>query len=277
MKKSIAKQIFSYLGIGLGTMGLLLCLAVIIAAWWVNNPITYRLLYQVFPPIEAALSFGNEKATELDDFVTDVQTQFIQVTDARPVAAALKDEIEQVTVYVDIAYAATDFAEQALTGVEAAAQPGRAGNIISAITTRLTGVLDELTTTLDATQTLAQDIKAGRDDKVDTLTEQLDTLQSHTSEVKAAIGQTENDIAVIKSKVPRWINLGSTLVTLIFIWFGAAQYFLFRAGWQFLRKSRATGDKGSDSINALNEQINALEIQLAVFKTHINQFEAETE
>ncbi len=280
MKKPIAKQIFSYLGIGLGAIGLLLCLAVIIAAWWVNNPITYRLVYQVFPPIEATLSFGNEKATELDDFVADVQTQFTQVTDAKPVATALEDEIEQVAVYVNIAYAAVDFAEQALTSLEAAAQPDRAENIISIISTRLTGTLDELTNTLGATQSLTQDIRAGRDDKVDTLTEQLDTLQAHTSEVKVAIGQTENDVAVIKSNVPRWVNLGSLTVTLFFIWFGTAQYFLFRTSWQFMRKSKAIEDEGRGKIKALNEQINALESKLAGNRsgehTRLGQFASQT-
>ncbi|MBT3313949.1 MAG: hypothetical protein HN390_04980 [Anaerolineae bacterium] len=271
MKKPITKQIFSYVGIGLGSIGLLLCLAVIVAAWWVNTPFTYRLLYQVFPPIEAALSFGDEKATELNDFVTDVQTQVTQVTDAKPLATALEDEIEQVAVYADMAYATTDSAEQMLSSVETSPKSERAENIISEITARLTGVLDGLTDTLDETQSLAQDIQNGRDDKVGALTEQLDTLQSQTSEVQAAVEKTQSDVAVIKSKVPRWVNIGSMTVTLVFVWFGAAQYFLFRAGWQFLRKSKVVGDEGSDKINALNEQISSLQTQLKAFKTHINQ------
>ena len=232
---STFKRILGFLGIGLGTIGLTLCLAVIIGAWWVNSPITYRLLYQVFPPIEAALAFGETTVAEFTDFIADTQTQITTVTDARPVVTALEDEMQQVAVYVDVAYAVSDSVDQVATGLAGADRPGQAGNVVAHSAARLSEVLHEATGTLDAAQTLAEDIGNGRNDKIDALNEQLDTLQLRSAEIETAIEQTESDVAVIKSKVPRWVNIGSLIVTLLFIWFGVAQYFLLRNCWQYLR------------------------------------------
>ena len=232
---SIFKRILGFLGVGLGAIGLTLCLAVIIGAWWVNSPITYRLLYQVFPPIEAALAFGETTVAEFTDFIADTQTQITTVTDARPVVTALEDEMQQVAVYVDVAYAVSDSVDQVATGLAGADRPGQADNVVAHSAARLSEVLHEATGTLDAAQTLAEDIGNGRNDKIDALNEQLDTLQLRSSEIETTIEQTESDVAVIKSKVPRWVNIGLMIVTLLFIWFGVAQYFLLRNCWQYLR------------------------------------------
>ena len=250
---SIIKRISGFIGVVLGTIGLTLCLAVIVGAWWVNSPITYRLLYQVFPPIEVGLAFGEKTAAEFTDFIADTQTQLMSVTDAGPIVTALEDEMQQVAVYVDVAYAVTDSVDRVATGLAEADRPGRADNMVAHSAARLSEVLHEATDTLDAAQMLVEDIGNGRNDKIDTLNEQLDTLQLRSAEIETAIEQTENEVAVIKSKVPRWVNIGSMIVTLIFLWFGAAQYFLFRAGWQYVRRIQSGENGRNDQINALNE------------------------
>ncbi|MEM7535319.1 MAG: hypothetical protein AAF639_24290 [Chloroflexota bacterium] len=235
---TIMKRILSLIGLILGVIGMLLCLAVIIGAWWVNPPITNGLL-QVFTPIETALAFGDAAVGEFNEFVADTQTQVTAVTDAKPIATALEGEIQQVAVYVDVANALVGSAEQTVTDVAESVQPGVQGTVISHAVDRLLETLTDVTDTLDAAETLAQEIKDSESllgDEIDALNEQLDALQSGSANVSAVINQTANDVASIKDNVPRWIDLGSLIVTLIFIWFGMAQYFLFRSCWRILRK-----------------------------------------
>ena len=113
-------------------------------------PITYRLLYQVFPPIEAALAFGETTVAEFTDFIADTQTKITTVTDTRPVVTALEDEMQQVAVYVDVAYAVTDSVDQVATGLAGADRPGQSGNVVAHSAVRLSEVLHEATGTLDA-------------------------------------------------------------------------------------------------------------------------------
>ena len=92
---TIIKRILSLIGLLLGAIGMVLCLAVIIGAWWVNPPITNGVM-QVFTPIEAALAFGDAAVGEFNEFVADTQTQVTAVADAKPIVTALEDEIQQL-------------------------------------------------------------------------------------------------------------------------------------------------------------------------------------
>jgi hypothetical protein len=251
---SIVKQTLALLGVLLGAVGMLFCLAVIVGAWWINDPITDGLL-KVFPPIEAALSFGDTTVTEFNDFVADTQTQVTQVTEEAPIISALQDKIRQVTLYVNVASVMTDSVEQVALGLVESVRPGKGETIVSRSASRLLETLDIVADTLDSALSLSQQVENGRRDKIDTLTEQLDTLQLNLTEMETAINQTENDVADIKNILPRWINIGSFIVTLIFVWFGIAQYFLFRISWQFFRRERAVWQKKQEYLEESGRSI----------------------
>ncbi|MFK7801357.1 MAG: hypothetical protein AB8G95_06985 [Anaerolineae bacterium] len=159
--------------------------------------------------------------------------------DAKPVATALADEIEQVTVYVNVASGLATSAEETLSGMAVSVQPGVRSNVASTAANRLATTMDGVSESLNSAESLAQDVRDGRTEKVDQLNDQLDLLEENSAEVQTAISQTSDDVAEIKLKIPRWINLGSLIVTLIFLWFGFAQYFLMRSGWRWLRQPQA--------------------------------------
>lgn len=71
--------------------------------------------------------------------------------------------------------------------------------------------------------------KRCKSEGIDVLNAQLETLQGQVVEVDSVLAQTQDDIVLLKSKVPRWVNLASLLVTLLFLWFGVAQYVLLRS------------------------------------------------
>ncbi len=230
-----AKRIVGFIGTVLGALGMTLCLAVIVGAWWINGPLTDGLL-TIFPPIEAALAFGDTTAERFGTFVGDAQTQLNETANAKPVATALADEIEQAAVYVNVASGLASSAEETLSGVANAVQPGAPSNVATQASNRLSTTMDSASETLNSAEMLAQDVRDGRTEKVDQLNNQLDLLEANAAEVQTAISQTSDDVAEIKLKLPRWVNLGSLIVTLIFLWFGFAQYLLMHSGWRWVRQ-----------------------------------------
>ena len=232
------KRIVGFVGAALGAVGIVLCLAVVVGAWWVNGPLTDGLL-TVFPPIEQALVFGDAAAERFGEFVDDTQTQFNETVDAKPVATALADEIEQVAIYVNVASGLATSAETTISGVANSLQPGVRSNVATQAANRLSTTMDSVSETLTSAEMLAQNVRDGKNEKVDELNAQLDLLAANSAEVQTAISQTSEDVAEIKQKVPRWIDLGSLIVTLIFLWFGTAQYLLMRNGWHWLRHPSA--------------------------------------
>ena len=222
-KPSMLKRIVGLFGVVLGAVGVALSLAVIMGAWWVNDPITIQLL-RVFPPIEMALSFGERTATQFDAFVDDTQTQFNVTADAKPVATALADEIARAAMLVDVA-----------SGVVA---PTASTIAQFARTDQLASALDRGVKGLASAQILAQQIIDGRTDRIDAINAELAALRVSSVELQTAIEETANAVATIKRRLPRWIDLASLIVTLLFLWFGVAQYSLLRNSWRLLLQRR---------------------------------------
>lgn len=237
------KKITGSIGLLLGILGIILCLVMIIGSWWVNGSITNSVL-TLFPPIENALNFGDETAETFNDFIGEKQTQLETAADAKPVATALEDEIKQVSIYLDVASGLVNSAEQTASTVAASDQSGIKGNVVSRSAGRLAETLDDVTESLDSAGTVAQDVRDGRTDKIDALNDQLDTLQRRSADVQTALDQTQNDVASMKQKIPRWINVGTLLMTLLLLWFGVAQYCLLRASWRWLRKPNKQPSEG---------------------------------
>ena len=155
-------------------------------------------------------------------------------TDTEAVISALEDAIRNVQVYVDVATAAATFSEQIVTDL---VDPS-SGVGAFLVAERLLGALHEVTETLASVRTLTQQIDHGTSEQIDVLDAHLDTLQTQAVEMELAIADASEELASLKRHIPLWINVGSLLVTLIFCWFGAAQFALLRVCWQFVRRGR---------------------------------------
>ncbi|MFZ4661463.1 MAG: hypothetical protein ACOYNY_30930 [Caldilineaceae bacterium] len=214
------KRIAGLLGVLLGAVGVVLCLAVIMGTWWVSGPVTTQLL-SVFPPIETALALGDLTITQFEAFVDDTQMQFNATADAKPVATVLADEIVRAGMLVNVASGLVASVESALS------QFSR--------TERLTTALDGVAERLNSAKTLAQQIEDGRTDRIDAMNTELNALRAKSTALQTAIDAAANDVATIKRRVPRWVDLGSLIITLLFVWFGVAQYNLLRNSWRLMR------------------------------------------
>ena len=155
-------------------------------------------LLTVFPPIEAALVFGDATAERFGAFVDDTQTQFNETADAKPIATELADEIKQVAVYVNVTSGLANSAEETISGVASSLPSGVRSNVAARAADRLSTTMDNVSETLHAAEMLAQNVRDGRTEKVDELNDQLDLLAENSAEVQTAISQTSDDVAEIK-------------------------------------------------------------------------------
>ena len=106
--------------------------------------------------------------------------------------------------------------------------------------------------------------------QIDALDAQLDALHRHTTEADLAIVHLDEEVAIAKRRVPFRIDLGSLAVTLVFLWFGAAQFALLRACWRLVRR-KASRTGRPDTIVTLNRHVDTLQSQLLELKRAVNQ------
>ncbi|MEM8857908.1 MAG: hypothetical protein AAGD96_06285 [Chloroflexota bacterium] len=231
---SMVKRVLGGIGIILGGIGIVLCIAIIFGAWWINGPITNGLL-QLFPPIEAALLFGDTTAEQFGQFVGETSDNLDEAADVEKLALALEDELKQVSVYVDVASGLAESAEETISEVSSSVQTSEAPPAAAQAASRLLEKLTDVGETIETVEALALDVSDGRVEKIDQLANNLETLETKSKEVQTVIDQTQEEVNEIKIKVPRWINIGSLIVTFIFAWFGIAQFLLARQSWFWLR------------------------------------------
>ncbi len=215
------KRILGWLGVVLGSVGVVLGLAAIVATWWVNGVLTTQVL-RLFTPIEQALVFGDEANMQFAVFIANTQTQLTALEEATPAAdavlAELADEIAEVRRLATTANILLASFEPIL------AQFTRADQLATALSDALA--------TLVSIDARVQQVQQTRTEAMGTINTELDALEARSSELQTAIDETSNDVAKLKRRVPRWIDLWSVGVTLLFVWFGTAQYTLIRSSWR---------------------------------------------
>lgn len=224
----MTKRVVGWIGVVLGILGILLCVIVIVQAWWLNDVVTTQFL-KLFPPVEAIFEFGDQAATQFDTLVENTQTQFNTVADAQPVATALREEIIRARILVNSATRLIESVDAILSQF--------------ARTERLTSALDDVVTTLNSTEILAQQIQDGRTDVIDSINTELDTLRERSSALEMAIDDANSDLAQIKSSVPYYVDLVSFAITILLLWFGFAQYNLLYNGWRWARQTQRPIDQ----------------------------------
>jgi len=224
----MVKRILGGVGVVLGTIGVIFCLIVIIGAWIINTPITSQLL-NLFTPVEDALVFADDATIEFNTFLDEQQERInsLDALDFVEIAAPeLVDEIQQIRLYAQLATIFLRTADESLPDI--------------VDTDALIRILNDAIGILDTTLDLAQQIidAGGLDDLIlNTINEQFDNIRDIASELQTAVDQVDEDVAEIKAIVPVVIDLISLLFTLLFAWFGIAQYNLLINSWGLVRQN----------------------------------------
>ena len=225
---NILKRIVGVLGLLLGSLGLTLCLAVIIGGWWINSPLTDSLL-RVFPPVENVLALLDDGVQTADDVLVTAQTKVEQGGEqVMEIAVEINERVEPVLPIVDVASKTA----LAATGVAYVASIGSPEERLSGTFARLLGRTD---LALNSAEQLSQRIIDGDNQATNAISNELTDLRGVVADVDSELAQVEEQVATTKQRLPWWIDLGSLLITFVFLWFGIAQYCLVRNSWQWVR------------------------------------------
>lgn len=224
---NILKRIVGVLGLLLGSLGLTLCLAVIIGGWWINSPLTDSLL-RVFPPVENVLALLDDGVQTADDVLVTAQTKVEQGGEqVMEIAVEINERVEPVLPIVDVAHKTT----LAATGVAYVTSIGSPEERPDGSLARF---LRQTDLALNSAETLSQRIIDGDSQATNAISNELTELRVVVAEVDSELTQVEEKVSATKQRLPGWIDLASLLITFIFLWFSVAQYCLIRNSWQWV-------------------------------------------
>jgi hypothetical protein len=222
------RRILGWLGVVLGGIGILLSVVGIVATLWVSSIVITQVVPQVFAAVEQALVFGDEVATQLTVLVNTTEARLATITrlstmnEDAPLPTALAIELADEIATIQ-QLAAT--ADQVLTTIEPILS-------LFAPTNELAMTLREAIDTLNSTEALVQQLQAGRTEMIAAIDGQLENLTVRGTALQNALAQAQDTVIVLQQRVLRGIYLGVFAVTIIFVWFGAAQYTLIRSSWR---------------------------------------------
>ncbi|MEL7233431.1 MAG: hypothetical protein AAFV33_13785 [Chloroflexota bacterium] len=221
------KRLLGGSGVILGAIGIVLSASGIVATWWASGVVTTQV-QQVFDAVEQALVLSEEAATRFAVFIDDTQARLDIIDEEAPVATTLAAELaDEIAAIRQLAMTA----DQVLTTFEP---------ILSQFTRtdQLAMTLREALDALNATEGAVQELQAGRTEAIETLDAELETLTVRVTALQSAVAEAQDDVAVLNRRVLRWIVLVAVAVTVIFVWFGAAQYTLIRSSWRLAHPAK---------------------------------------
>jgi methyl-accepting chemotaxis protein len=239
---------------------LVLNVAGIVGAWAVNEPLTKGVV-GILEPVEQTLdlagdlldriSAGVERARGVVSTI-DAAAELLgdNIEENRPllnlISKALGDElgpvVENVGEIVSTARAAATTIQNALEIVDglpfvSLGEDGLESTRIEKMANRISDVatsLEELDTSVQERRSEATEEIVGRiTSRTAEISAFLDDLQSEVEGYRAQITDLQERVAILKARVPLWIDLGSIGLTLLFVWLGLSQVSIFIHGWSF--------------------------------------------
>ena len=249
---SIFKRILSYAGMVISVIMLLLGLAGVIGAWTINTPVTETIL-AVLAPINAALQRVEGISAETVAALTQVsdsleaadqrvQDMGSQVTETNILVAAVSEiigedvqpKIEEAGDNIRAVYDTLAAIEEAMQSFNAIPFVGVDAPGSEEITRLRTGMEETAVTLRDFRQELQQQKAEAVDEAVDRVTQPLNRMNTRVegirgevSDVEARAGAASDRLTHVQSQVPRWVDIASIVITLIFAWFMLSQVAVF--------------------------------------------------
>jgi len=254
------KRIIGFLAFTLGSVGLVACLAGLIAIW-VVRPSALRSSAEALEAADDGLKLVDEKAKTANDLVGKFREVLDPITSkiirlADKAERTPEDEKELKRIQEELA--------QRLDQVDTIAEV--AGTAISLLnrTSRLTrsvrGAADQsaaddsrdasdaLSRLPDKLKTLRTSLAKFREDKqvqkevVDSVVrlagdvdKELKQVDSKLQRVRQKSAEFEAEVTELRAAVPGWVNWAAIIGSVILAWMGAGQLALLRCGWARLR------------------------------------------
>lgn len=238
----------------LAALGFLMCAAGLIGAWVVNGPAT-RAVTGAFDAVEAYAALANhslqavgENVGEVKAEVNEVNQRLANVTgeDRAQLAAAVRQKLDQTIVpKLERAGATAQAVGQTAVGVNQTliSINGIPGVTVPTFTNELQAIGDRLqdakTAVADIRSTVAEANFDGSRALAATakVSGGLDAVSDAVAKAQTGVTSISTAAASVKASAPGWINIASILATVLFVLFGAGQIFLFKAAWDWFRRT----------------------------------------
>ena len=231
------KRIVGLVGIALGTIGLILSLAAIVAIWVVNTPLTESAL-QFLNRIEIGLTVAGEGLDQADATLTEVRDQLTAVGEAFP-AEELIRFIEDVESILAAAQSTADTASTVVGLANAVPFIGGGGSTGASATPTLdqsSQTLEEISTKLETVRVaLVNRSEGSGSGLLGQIDAEIAQLQGLLQNVDSSVEDSTTVVVQLQVDLPGWIDIASVVFTLLLLWLGLAQMSLLAHGWEWLR------------------------------------------
>ncbi|MGD8488093.1 MAG: hypothetical protein PVJ23_01155 [Anaerolineae bacterium] len=249
---SILKRILLYTGMVISMIVLLLCLAGVIGTWVINKPATETILSALAPinaalerveslskgtartltETSAALDRANTRVEEMGDGITETRVVLEAISallgeDVRPKINSARDSIRAVyDTLVAIEEVIVSFNAIPFVGVEV---PG--GDEVAQVRTGMEEAAVEVNTLLESSQQKKEETVAEVVERVtgsvDQIRTRVDGIQTRVSDLETRAGRASQKMIDLQKQIPLWIDVSSTVATVLLAWLIFSQVAVF--------------------------------------------------
>jgi chromosome segregation ATPase len=263
---SLGKRSFGLILVGLGAIGIVVCLAGIVGVWIAASRLQ-QVNSRVFRQVDQLIVQVDQRTTQAHDAVggtrnlVDALKQTLQESATELLAdrvASLPaiDNIERRLVsamertdgLVEVSASTAELIEQLLASigtVASASNVDRKGSAELILTVRSTreslanaseGLADVQRRLAEIRQKRDVDVNLSEITKLSLgIVAKLDVVQEQIVTFRSRLDETKSRLAQFQDRMRNWILAGQSLILLLMAWGGAGQYCLLLQGWRLLR------------------------------------------
>jgi transposase-like protein len=235
--KRVVKGIFGVLGLVLGAIGILLSLGAIILAWVVNKPITDTGL-QLLEGVEQGLTIADQGLNQADSALATTREQLAEVA-ARFPGEELAARVKNVQVIVDSAQSTADTGATLVGAANSVPLVRRGVPDDQPAAAKLEEASQALTEVSEMLGNVEQRLIEREERGSGPVTQEIDAniadIQARVQRVDSRIEEAMETVLQLQQDLPGLVDLVSIIISLVFVWFGVAQYSLMANGWRWLR------------------------------------------
>jgi hypothetical protein len=251
---NIVKKILGVVGIVLGAVGILLAIGAIVVVWVVNTPITDGA-GDLLKIAETSLVRVDDVLGRTDDGIQEVRNFVSDTAEAIP-GTQLAQRVDNLFILVESAAEAADTANQVVGLANKASGLFRRDAEDRPIE-KVAATLDELATKLGDVDERAKEFQDR--DVVNEVAMQIDSeiagVQDGVLDINASVGEAQVTVDELQVAVPRWIDIISVVLTLVFLWMAVAQLALAGYGVQWVKGPAEQKALDTEQPPALIEEI----------------------
>lgn len=263
---AIGRRFLGWLGVVLGAIGVVACVAGLAGVWVLHAKIQ-RPLNEV---ADALAGLGTDVQAQADDFTDGIQTarDAVDEMDQRvaqwaqdllhlssedleglaALHAQVQGIVQRLRAWADLARTSMDFVEQVIGMVESsvgfiqADRGAREALRVAVANGRqevevAAGLLDEVADRLENLR--SGQALPGNADALQSLAERIDTslahVQGHVQAFAAGVGGLRDGIVILQKRIRRVLVITAVILSLLLLWLAAAQTSLAVHGWGWTR------------------------------------------